>query len=132
MNVTALKVMRVHWRQMMAVLLRVREVYLKRFPEARKGWTVGDLERLSVAVLALPSYMLLKHDSRVENGKLHPVLSSIFRVTDGLRMTMHQMLFVPFGEPTRRPDTPMTAAEIFAYAERNHSLHSGHGVCAGR
>ncbi len=131
MNVTALKVMRVHWRQMMAVLLQVREGYFKRFPDARNGWTVGDLERASVAVLALPSFMLLRQDNPVENGSLHPVLSSIFRVTDGLRMTMHQMLFVPFGEPTRRPDTPMTAAEAYGYAERNHSLHSGHGVCAG-
>ena len=131
MNVTALKVMRVHWRQMMAVLLHVREAYLKRFPDARKGWTVGDIERMSVVVLAMPSFMLLRAENPVENGKLHPVLSSIFRVTDGLRMTMHQMLFVPFGEPTRKPDTPMTGAEVFAYAERNHSLHSGHGVCAG-
>ena len=131
MNVTALKVMRVHWRQMMAVLLQVREVYFKRFPNARSGWTVGDLERASVGVLSLPSFMLLRQDNPVQNGSLHPVLSSIFRVTDGLRMTMHQMLFVPFGEPTRKPGTPMTAAEVYAYAERNHSLHSGHGVCAG-
>ena len=131
MNVTALKAMRVHWRQMMAVLLQVREGYFKRFPDARNGWTVGDIERASVAVLALPSFMLLRQDDPVQNGSLHPVLSSIFRVTDGLRMTMHQMLFVPFGEPTRRPDTPMTAAEAYGYAERNHSLHSGHGVCAG-
>ena len=131
MNVTALKAMRVHWRQMMAVLLQVREGYFKRFPDARNGWTVGDIERASVAVLALPSFMLLRQENPVENGSLHPVLSSIFRVTDGLRMTMHQMLFVPFGEPTRMPDTPMTAAEAYGYAERNHSLHSGHGVCAG-
>ena len=47
--------------------------------------------------------------ARVENGQLHPVLSSMFRVTDGLRMTMHHMLFIPFGEPTRKPDTPMTS-----------------------
>jgi hypothetical protein len=131
MNVTALKVMRVHWRQMMAVLLQVREAYFKRFPDARNGWTVGDLERASVAVLALPSLVLLRQDDPVENGNLHPVLSSIFRVTDGLRMTMHQMLFVPFGEPTRKPSTPMTATEVYAYAERNRSLHSDHGVCAG-
>jgi hypothetical protein len=131
MNVTALKAMRVHWRQMMAVLLKIREAYFKRFPDARNGWTVGDIERVSVAVLALPSYMLLRNDNPVENGKLHPVLSSLFRVTDGLRMTMHQMLFTPFGEPTRSPSTPMTGSEVFAYAERNHSLHTEHGVCAG-
>ena len=55
----------------------------------------------------------------------------MFRVTDGLRMTMHHMLFIPFGEPTRKPDTPMTAPEVHAYAERAFSLHSEHGVCAG-
>jgi len=82
-------------------------------------------------VLALPAYQLMRRAHRVENGHLHPVLSSMFRVTDGLRMTMHHMLFIPFGEPTRQPDTPMTSAEVHAYAERAFSLHSEHGVCAG-
>lgn len=131
MNVSALKAMRAHWGPMMALLLRVREAYLRRCPEARQGWTVGHLERLSTAVLALPAYQLMRRDNRVANGELHPVLSSMFRVTDGLRMTMHHMLFIPFGEPTRHPDTPMTAAEVHDYAERAFSLHSEHGVCAG-
>jgi hypothetical protein len=131
MNVTALKSMRAHWGQMMAALLKVREAYLERFPAARRGWTVGDLERLSTAVLALPAFVLMRSDRRVENGDLHPALSSMFRVTDGVRMTMHQMLFVPIGEPVLAPDAPMSGAEIYAYAERNFSFHSGHGVCAG-
>lgn len=131
MNVTALKAMRAHWAPMMAMLLKVRQAYLARCPEARAGWTVGHLERLSTAVLALPAYQLMRRENRVENGRLHPVLSSMFRVTDGLRMTMHHMLFIPFGEPTRRPDTPMTGAEVHAYAERSFSFHSEHGVCAG-
>jgi hypothetical protein len=131
MNVSALKSMRAHWGPMMALLLEVRKAYLARFPDARDGWTVGHLERLSTAVLALPAYQLMRREARVENGQLHPVLSSMFRVTDGLRMTMHHMLFIPFGEPTRKPDTPMTSAEVVAYAERAFSLHSGHGVCAG-
>ena len=131
MNVTALKAMRAHWGPMMAMLLKVREAYLARCPEARAGWTVGHLERLSTVVLALPALQLMRREGRVENGRLHPVLSSMFRVTDGLRMTMHHMLFIPFGEPTRKPDTPMTSAEVHAYAERAFSLHSEHGVCAG-
>ena len=131
MNVTALKGMRTHWGQMMAAVLTIREAYLKRFPAARQGWTVGHLERLSVTVLALPTYLLMRRDNRIENGDLHPALSSLFRVTDGVRMTMHQMLFVPIGEPALAPDTPMTSAEIYAYAERNYSFHSEHGVCAG-
>jgi hypothetical protein len=41
------------------------------------------------------------------------------------------MLFVPIGEPTVPADTPVTAEKILAYAERNYSFHSEHGVCAG-
>jgi len=131
MNVSALKAMRAHWGQMMVVLAHMRKAYLQRFPEARDGWTVGHVERLATAVLALPTWMLMRAERPVANGELHPALSCVFRVTDGLRMAMHQMLFVPIGEPTRSPDTPVTSAEIHAYAERNHSFHSEHGVCAG-
>ena len=54
MNVTALKSMRKHWLQMMVALTRIRDAYLRRFPQARSGWTVGDLERLSSLVLTVP------------------------------------------------------------------------------
>jgi hypothetical protein len=131
MNVSALKSMRAHWPQVMAILKRVRQAYLQRFPDARAGWTVGHLERLATVVLALPTWVLMRLDHRVENGQLHPALSSLFRVTDGLRMTMHQMLFVPIGEPALPPETPMTGRAIFEYAERNYSFYSDHGVCAG-
>jgi hypothetical protein len=131
MNVTALKSMRAYWGQIMATLLHIREAYLLRFPAARAGMTLGDLERLSTLVLALPTYQLMRAQERVENGALHPVLSSMFRVTDGLRMTVHQMLFLPVGEATLAPDTPMSGSEIYAYAERNFAFTSSHGVCAG-
>jgi hypothetical protein len=131
MNVTALRAMRQHWRPMMGLLLHVREVYLARFPAARNGWTVGDVERLSTAVLALPSYMLLRHDVPTENGDLHPVLSNLFRVTDGLRMVMHQMLFLPVMETMRAANARVSAADVLAYADRNFAFHSDHGVCAG-
>ncbi len=131
MNATALRAMRAHWREMMAVILKVRDAYFKRFPEAKNGWTVADMERMTVAVLCMPSYMLMRRENPVQNGDLHPVLSSLFRVTDGLRLTMHQMLFVPFGEPMRHPHTPMNADSVWDYANRNHAFHSDYGVCAG-
>lgn len=131
MNVSALKSMRAHWPQMMAALLRIRAAYLLRFPAASNGWTVGDVERLSTLVLALPTYMLMKSGEHVENGALHPVLSNLFRVTDGLRMTTHRMLFVPVAEATLSPLAPITCKEIYDYAERNHAFGSTHGVCAG-
>jgi hypothetical protein len=131
MNATALKAMREHWGQMMAALHRIRAAFLRRFPDAKDGWTVGHLERLATAVLCVPTYQLMRRDRPVPNGQLHPALSSLFRVTDGLRMVMHQMLFVPIGEPTMSPHDPVSSEQIHDYAERNYSFFSGTGVCAG-
>jgi hypothetical protein len=131
MNVTALKAMRDHWPQMMAALSAIRARFLTRFPESGKPWTVGQIERLSSLVLAVVTYPTVRCDRPMPNGSLDPALSCLFRVTDGLRMTMHQMMFVPIGEPTIPPDTPVTSAEILDYAERNYSFHSETGVCAG-
>lgn len=131
MNVSALKAMRTHWSQGMAALLRIREAYLDRYPAARHGMTLGDVERLSTLALAVATYQLVKKTGRVASGDLHPVLSSMFRMTDGLRMTAHQMLFLPTLEATRLPSTLISAQEIHAYAERNYSFHSAQGVCAG-
>lgn len=131
MNVTALKSMNKYWKPMMVILQRSRSAYLERFPQARHGWTVGDLQRLSTLVLAVPTYLLMRDQPRVENGNLHPILSSMFRITDGVRMTMHEMLFTPVMEPVRADNAPMTSAELYAYAERNNVFLSDHGVCAG-
>lgn len=131
MNVTALKAMRAHWSAIMALLWQVRQAYLARYPQAARRMTLGDVECLSTLVLAVPTYALMRAEHRLRNGELHPVLSSMFRVTDGLRMATHQMLFVPVGEDTMAPDTVVTGRNVHEYAERNASFHANHGVCAG-
>jgi hypothetical protein len=131
MNVTALRTMRTHWPQMMEILKRLRALYLMRFPADAHGWTVAGVERLATLVMAVPTYAALRADRPLPSDDLHPALSSVFRVTDGLRMTAHQMLFVPGAEPNLAPDTSMTARQIYDYAERNYNFHSPHGVCAG-
>lgn len=132
MNVTALKTMRKHWPHCMAALLPIREAYLRRFPLVREqGWTVGDLQRLSTLVLAVPAYLLMRAEQPVSTGALHPVLSNLFRITDGVRMTLHYMLFMPVNERTLPPNAPITAEQIYAYAERNNLFLSDFGVCAG-
>jgi hypothetical protein len=131
MNVTAMRLMLAHWSPMMAAMLCVREGYLRRFPEAEGAWTVGDVERLAVTVLALPTYQLMRQRNGVENGDLHPVLSSLFRVMDGVRLTAYQMLYVPIGEPTTQPNQITTIEQILDYAERTYSFHSDYGVCGG-
>lgn len=131
MNASGLKAMRKHWRPMMALLAKVRDAYLDRFPDARQIMTVGHVERLAVCALALPSVLVLNCADPVANGSLHPVLSNLFRVVDGLRTVMHQMLFVPRFEQMASPDEPVDAQRILDYADRNFSFHSDHGVCAG-
>lgn len=61
---------------------------------------------------------------------LHPILSSLYRVIDGIRMTTHDMLFLS-AERTRHPDEPITAGELHGFAERNGLFLSEYGVCAG-
>ncbi len=131
MNVTALKAMRAHWPVIVAALARVRQAYVQRFPAAAQAMTLADVECLSTLVLAVPAYQLMRQQGAVANGDLHPALSSMFRVTDGLRMVSHQMLFVPVDEATWLPDAVVSARDIHEYAERNQSFHSNHGVCAG-
>ncbi|HYD38744.1 MAG TPA: hypothetical protein VEA60_14090, partial [Allosphingosinicella sp.] len=119
MNVTALRAMRAHWRQMMAIVRSVADAYRARFPAVGdRGWTVGDIERMTVCAMALPTYLMMRRDGRVANGRLHPALSSAFRLTDGPRTALHNMVFAGFGEPARSADTPMSGAELHAYAER--------------
>ncbi len=131
MNTTALKAMRAHWGQMMAALARIREAYVERYPAAATAPTIADVERLSALVLAVPTYQLVRLDRPVGNGELHPALSSLIRVTDGLRMATHQMMFVPVGEDPVSPDAPASVDAILDYVERNYSFHSETGVCAG-
>ncbi|MEQ1899934.1 MAG: hypothetical protein ABL866_04295 [Devosia sp.] len=129
MNTTALKAMRSHWDEMMAALKFIRARFLARFPEAAAGWTLAHVERLASLVLSVPTYQLVKANRSPD--PLHPTLSSLFRVTDGLRMATHQMMFVPVGEAALPPHAPVSARQIFDYAERNYSFHSETGVCAG-
>jgi hypothetical protein len=131
MNVTAMKAMRAHWTEMMMALAVIRDAYLARYPGLDEPFSIGAIERLATLVLALPTYQLVKPHNRVASGEIHPALSSLFRVTDGLRLVMHMMLFVPVGEPTLPPWKPVSIDQILDYAERNFAFHSETGVCAG-
>ncbi len=131
MNVTALKAMRAHWGTMMAIIAAVREAYLRRFPEARDAWTVGHVERLTSCLLGLANYEVMRPDGPADQGELHPAVSSVYRISDGVRMVTHQMMFIPTGEGAWHPDQPIRPADLHDYAERNFSFHSDHGVCAG-
>lgn len=130
MNVTALRSMTRHWKPMLRGVLAVREEYLRRYP-LRPGerLRLGDLHAMCYAVLALPALLLMRGNAPVANGELEPVLSSMFRVTDGVRMVAAHILYL-HQEP-RTYDTPVTAAELLHMTERKYKFISTRGVCAG-
>ncbi|AKI98433.1 hypothetical protein ATI61_12131 [Archangium gephyra] len=130
MNVTALRSMTRHWTPVLQGTLAVREEFLRRHSLLPDGsWRVGDLHALACSVLALPTLLLMRGNEPVPNGALEPVLSSMFRVTDGVRMVMFTLLTSP--ELGATYDSPMTASELLRITERNGLLLSPRGVCAG-
>jgi hypothetical protein len=128
MNVTALKAMIKHWKPMMTTILEVSRALRERFGP-RDQWTIGELHILSCVVLALPAYQLMKHGGSSPQPAVHPVLSSMFRITDGIRMTTDHMLFSI--EENRAAAEPMTAGEMFLQSEQRGLLVNSTGVCAG-
>jgi hypothetical protein len=130
MNVTALKAMIKHWKPIMAAVLDVRAEVLSRLERSRNGWTVGDLHMFSGVLLTLPAYQLMKGGGSTPQPPLHPVLSSLFRISDGIRMATHLMLFLS-EERTRSPEEPTTAADLHEFTERNGLFLAEYGVCAG-
>jgi hypothetical protein len=130
MNVTALKAMIKYWKPMMVTLLAVRRELVQRLARCRDAWTVGDLHLFSGVVLSLPAYQLMLGGGSSPQVPVHPILSSLFRITDGIRMTTHLMLFLS-EERTRKPHEPTDASDVYEFAERNGLFLSSHGVCAG-
>jgi hypothetical protein len=135
MNVTALKAMIKHWKPMMLALVDVRAEFLRRIAAGSQRstgerWAVADMHMLSAIVLSVPAYALMKGGGSSPQPPLHPVLSSLFRITDGIRMTTHEMMFLS-PERTRSPEEVITAADLYSFAERNGTFLSDHGVCAG-
>jgi hypothetical protein len=129
MNVTALKAMIKYWKPMMTMATRIRDELERRLGIAHAPWNIGKLHLYGCVVLAVPAYLLLKGGGTSPQVPLHPVLSSLFRVTDGIRMTTSSMLFSI--EHTRRADEPLTAAQLHAHVEMNGVFVGETGVCAG-
>jgi hypothetical protein len=130
MNMTALRSMIAHWRPVLRTTLACREEFLRRYPPIGDGtWRLGEVHFLSSGILALVGFELMRWNDPVKNGELDPVLSSLFRVTDGVRMVAAHMMDVPKLRTTY--DTQIVARDITDMAEREQQFHTSKGVCAG-
>ncbi len=111
--------------------LEVRAEWLRRTTRSRGDrWTVADMHHLAALILSLPGFALMRGGGTSPQPPLHPVLSSLFRISDGIRMTTHDMLFLS-SERTRDPDELFTAEDLYGFAERNGLFLAERGVCAG-
>src|SRR4051812_29286213 len=130
MNVSALKSMTAQWKPLLRAVLAVREHFLRIYPQLPDGrWKLGDLHFLCCGILAVPTLQLMRWRGPVQNGELDPLMSSLFRVTDGVRMVCAYLLDLyerPMGH-----DHPISARELTDAAERENQSLSTRGVCAG-
>lgn len=128
MNITGLRAMIKHWKPMMLTLQRIRGALRERFGPA-DAWSIGELHLLSCVVLGVPTYLLMKGGGAKPQPPIHPVLSSLFRITDGIRMTTFQLLFSI--ADNRPADEPLSAAQLYDFAESRVIFIGETGVCAG-
>ncbi|HEX4385923.1 MAG TPA: hypothetical protein VH083_23360 [Myxococcales bacterium] len=130
MNMSALRSMLDHWKPVLRAIVLFREEFLTRYPRLPDGrWRLGEVHFVSAGVLALVSLQTMRFRDPVRNGDLDPVLSSLFRVVDGVRMIAGHLLDLP--EQPMVYDTPVGPKEITGAAEREGLYRSGRGVCAG-
>ncbi|HEY2029719.1 MAG TPA: hypothetical protein VGH20_10980, partial [Myxococcales bacterium] len=80
-------------------------------------------------ILALPALQLMRERDPTPTGELDPVLSSLFRVIDGVRLVSAHLLDL-FDFPMTH-ETLIAAKDITGGAERFDQYRSGRGVCAG-
>jgi hypothetical protein len=113
------------WRPVLALMDRARAMYLRRFPSARTRFTLLDAHLFACLLMGLPAYAQQRAHQPVQNGALHPVLSSLARLADGARMTANELL------TWETLHTPIDGAGLHDAAERTNLFLSTYGVCAG-
>jgi hypothetical protein len=130
MNMTALRSMIAHWKPVLKATSLCREEFVRRYPQLPDGrWKLGEVYFAAWHILALPTFQLMRAKDPVKTGDLDPVLSSLFRVIDGVRMIAGHML-----DLYERPmfhDTPVGPKDIVTAVEREDQYRTYHGVCAG-
>jgi len=130
MNMTALRSMIAHWKPVLKATSLCREEFVRRYPQLPDGrWKLGEVYFAAWHILALPTLQLMRANDPVKTGDLDPVLSSLFRVIDGVRMIAGHLL-----DLYERPmfhDTPVGPKDIVTSVEREDQYRTYHGVCAG-
>jgi hypothetical protein len=130
MNVTAMKQMSRRWPELLSLTEQFRAAVVERMPPRDPtSRTAGELHFIAVCTLASVGYVMVRGVDPVPNGQLDGGLAAMFRLIDGVRLVTNDLVrSLPDAEGC---ETPVTAHEIAAYAERHDAYRGEHGVCAG-
>jgi hypothetical protein len=130
MNVTAMKHMSRRWPELLSLTEQFREaVVLRMPPRDPASRTAGELHFIAVCTLASVGYVMVRGVDPVPNGQLDGGLAAMFRLIDGVRLVTNDLVrALPDAQGC---ETPVTAHDIAAYAERHDAYRGQHGVCAG-
>jgi hypothetical protein len=105
---SAPRVLHDHRPQALLVMRHVRSAYLQRFPQVRRGWTLGHAQRLLAAVLGLPAWAPANH----------PTWTALQQLATPLHAAAHQMLFEPGGAAQVSPELAFEPSVLLARARR--------------
>ncbi|MEO8550814.1 MAG: hypothetical protein ABI678_12600, partial [Kofleriaceae bacterium] len=130
MNVTAMKQMSRRWPELLSLTEQFRAAVVERMPARDPAFrTAGELHFIAVCTLASVGYVMVRGVDPVPNGQLDGGLAAMFRLIDGVRLVTNDL--VRALPDSKGCETPVTAHEIAAYAERHDAYRGEHGVCAG-
>lgn len=130
MNQTAMKHMSKRWPELLSLTEQFRAALVERMPPKNAGYrTAGEVHFITVCTLASVGYVMVRGVDPVPNGQLDGGLAAMFRLIDGVRLVTNDL--VRALPDAAGCETPVTAHEIFAYAERHDAFRGQYGVCAG-
>jgi hypothetical protein len=119
--------MTANWNAVLRAGLAVREQFIKVYPQSGRRWKLGDLHFLCCGIVAVPTLQLMRWRNPVESGELDPVMSSLFRIADNVRLACFSML--DFYEQPVLHDHPVSARELTQAAECDNRYLSTSGLC---
>jgi hypothetical protein len=130
MNQTAMKHMSKRWPELLSLTEQFRAALVERMP-ARNATsrTAGEVHFITVCTLASVGYVMVRGVDPVPNGQLDGGLAAMFRLIDGVRLVTNDL--VRALPDSQGCETPITAHEISAYADRHDAYRGQYGVCAG-
>ncbi len=129
-NVTSLRMVQEAWPEAIAILHLLKAELLSRRARGAAALSLAELYALATTVLALPAWLVQRHERPFDSGELPSSIGALFRIIDGTRLASR--FAVCTDDPELRASTFPTPEQLYVYCEKNLLFFNGsRGVCAG-